>query len=369
MAKVIFRNSDFREYRVPFYDSLCKKHQVRFIFRYFKAPEKYDYISVREGRSFFTDRKFLCDYMKLLLSDFDVFITSLPSHPISFLGILIAKLRFKKVIIWMEEWLEPSKRGIKRKWKFLLYKQALYMADAFYVTSTKAEKFLKSLIKRKNSVVFKTLQANTDMSLFTPKSPHLFVPKDHIVFLYFGRIIKWKGLDILIESFGKVNLLYKNCTLLVVGDGDFKEECIELVRAKKISNVIFERAIDDCNNELKAGFFGLCDVFVLPSTIINDKAEGWGLTVGEAMSLGKPIIVTDAVGCCDDLVEEGVNGFIAKHGSVESMTNVLLEVIKHKNILINMGNKSRDIFEQKIHPAAMAIALSDAIDFINERKL
>jgi glycosyltransferase involved in cell wall biosynthesis len=38
--------------------------------------------------------------------------------------------------------------------------------------------------------------------------------------------------------------------------------------------------------------------------------EIWGIVVNEAMSAGKPVIVTTAVGCSSDLVKHGVNGYI-----------------------------------------------------------
>jgi glycosyltransferase involved in cell wall biosynthesis len=46
-------------------------------------------------------------------------------------------------------------------------------------------------------------------------------------------------------------------------------------------------------------------VLVLPS----DGGETWGLVVNEAMVCGLPAIVSDAVGCGPDLIENGKTGF------------------------------------------------------------
>jgi glycosyltransferase involved in cell wall biosynthesis len=43
------------------------------------------------------------------------------------------------------------------------------------------------------------------------------------------------------------------------------------------------------------------DIFVLPSKL----HETWGLVVNEAMNFGLPVIVSDKVGCGEDLVERG----------------------------------------------------------------
>src|SRR5205814_354948 len=53
------------------------------------------------------------------------------------------------------------------------------------------------------------------------------------------------------------------------------------------------------------GCYVSADVLVLPS----DGGETWGLVVNEAMACGLPVVVSDAVGCGPDLIEEGRTGF------------------------------------------------------------
>jgi glycosyltransferase involved in cell wall biosynthesis len=45
------------------------------------------------------------------------------------------------------------------------------------------------------------------------------------------------------------------------------------------------------------GAYAASDVLVLPS----DGRESWGLVVNEALACGKPVIVSDAVGCAPDI--------------------------------------------------------------------
>src|SRR2546430_3298455 len=69
-------------------------------------------------------------------------------------------------------------------------------------------------------------------------------------------------------------------------------------------------------------FYDLCDVFVLPST-----SEPWGLVVNEAMAAGRPVVVSDQVGCARDLVQNGLNGFIFPVGDVEALAHALTRVL------------------------------------------
>ena len=51
-------------------------------------------------------------------------------------------------------------------------------------------------------------------------------------------------------------------------------------------------------------YYVSADVLILPS-----ESETWGLVVNEAMACGLPAIVSDAVGCAPDLIDEGKTGF------------------------------------------------------------
>jgi glycosyltransferase involved in cell wall biosynthesis len=61
------------------------------------------------------------------------------------------------------------------------------------------------------------------------------------------------------------------------------------------------------------------DVLVLPS----DGGETWGLVVNEAMACGCPAIVSDAVGCAPDLIEDGRTGFTFPVGDMVALAEKL----------------------------------------------
>ncbi|NDC76350.1 MAG: glycosyltransferase [Chitinophagia bacterium] len=52
------------------------------------------------------------------------------------------------------------------------------------------------------------------------------------------------------------------------------------------------------------------DVVILPS-----RSETWGMAVNEAMACGRPVIVSDRVGCAPDLVEDGRTGWVFRQGA------------------------------------------------------
>ena len=155
------------------------------------------------------------------------------------------------------------------------------------------------------------------------------ISQEVTLFLYFGRIIKQKGLDVLIRAFEKVNADFgKDVFLMVAGDGPFKKECEELSKCVGLNNILFCGAIEPRE---RLNYFKQCDVFVHPGTFFEGRTDVWGLTINEAINCGKIIIATDAVGSAYDLVNEN-NGFFVKAGDVESLSAAMIKCVCNDEI-------------------------------------
>lgn len=144
------------------------------------------------------------------------------------------------------------------------------------------------------------------------------IKDEHIVFLFVGRLVLHKGLNELISAFSRIK--NNNCRLLIVGDGPMRQQVEETIKINK--NICYAGRLT--NNELINIYFA-SDVFVLPSHI-----EPWGLVINEAMSLGLPLIVTDRVGCVDDLVEHQQNGIIIKAECVQELKSAMEEMTSNE---------------------------------------
>ena len=87
-------------------------------------------------------------------------------------------------------------------------------------------------------------------------------------------------------------------------------------------------------------FFDLCDVFVLPSV-----EEPWGLVVNEAMNAGRAVVVSDAVGCAEDLVRDGRNGCIFPARDVPALAAALRRVLTSPETAGAMGREGQRLIE------------------------
>ena len=103
-------------------------------------------------------------------------------------------------------------------------------------------------------------------------------------------------------------------------------------------------------------FYAHAGAFVHAST-----TEQWGLVVNEAMACGLPVIVSNRVGCAQDLVQEGVNGFTFDPYNVEPLAGLMRKVSATDFPLSAFGDASRTIIADW-GPERFASGLKQAVD-------
>jgi len=85
------------------------------------------------------------------------------------------------------------------------------------------------------------------------------------------------------------------------------------------------------------GHINASQVFVLPS-----HHEGLPRSTLEAMSMGRAILTTDAIGCRETVLE-GVNGFMVPVGMPIKLAEKMVFFIENSEITRIMGEESRKI--------------------------
>jgi len=164
------------------------------------------------------------------------------------------------------------------------------------------------------------------------------IKKDKIEIVYTGRILKDKGVIDLIKA------------MKLLDDASKKDVVLKLYGAVDIQNPAHIKE-DELKSQLIEGFIKWegftsdvkrtlqsADIYCLPSF-----REGLPKSTIEAMAIGRPIITTTAPGC-DDTVKEGFNGYKVKAGDSKELSKKLQELIENKELRIQMGKNSRELF-------------------------
>ena len=141
------------------------------------------------------------------------------------------------------------------------------------------------------------------------------------VFLFAGKLEAKKQPLELAEAFAS---LHSQAHLIFVGSGALEAELKERFEAH--ANIHF---VGFQNQSKMPIWYRVADVFCLPS---RGPGETWGLAVNEAMACGCRVIVSDRVGCAEDLVEGQPFGRIIPAQKSNLWTNAMREASRsHSN--------------------------------------
>jgi glycosyltransferase involved in cell wall biosynthesis len=218
------------------------------------------------------------------------------------------------------------------------------MADGFIVFGKTSKNYLLDLgatesqfIEEKGAVVDDKRIRN----IYDAALNHRFLAdkvKTTHNFIFVGRIIGVKNIPILIRAFQimKASLTEaEDWGLIILGNGILDEE-INREIANGDKDICKFDAVDW---QTVPKYFCKSDCLVLPS-----KSEPWGLVVNEAMICGLGVIVSDACGCRDDLVES--NGFVFESGNQNQLQEYMESFVKNVDRQESMNHKSLQIIEQ-----------------------
>ncbi len=146
--------------------------------------------------------------------------------------------------------------------------------------------------------------------------------------------------------------------LVMVGSGALEDELKQRVAALEIKGVSFPGFV---NQQELPSVYGACDVFSLPS-----ENEPWGLAINEAMCAGLPIVLSEEIGCAEDLVTSGVNGSVHKAGDVKGLADALRPLLVDSAHRARAGQASRARMETWSYREC-ALGLRAALDATVDR--
>lgn len=216
-----------------------------------------------------------------------------------------------------------------------LYKVSLkYVAVVMFQNSDDEALFVsKGLISASTGTcVLNGSGVNLDEYPITP------LPGD-VSFLMIARLLGAKGIREFVSAARKVRSGGHDAKFRVVGWIDDNPDSVsgqELEAWKSEGIVEFLGKQTDVRPSIASS-----SVYVLPS-----YREGTPRTVLEAMSMGRPVITTDAPGC-RETVADGDNGFLVPVKSVDELASAMLRFVEDPGLAENMGRRSREIAEER----------------------
>lgn len=203
----------------------------------------------------------------------------------------------------------------------------------FFQNPDDKELFLNlNLVDHKKSLVIPGSGVNTK------KFDEMKLP-DHPIFMTMGRFLESKGLREFAAAAQQMQSIYPEARFILYGYPDNHEDSISEEEIKTTWHDKYGIELMGFADDPQSAI-AQCSVFVLLS-----YREGVPRTVLEAMSMGRPIITTDAPGC-RETVEDGLNGFLVPVRDVEN-TVIAMKKLYDSNLRSRMGAYSRQIAVKK----------------------
>lgn len=181
----------------------------------------------------------------------------------------------------------------------------------------------------------------------------LGIPENHQVILFAGKFSDKKRPIDLLQAFLRTST--QAVSLLLVGAGPLEAEL--KATAAGHPNIYFAPFQ---NQTYMPRTYAAGDIFVLPS---YGNGETWGLAINEAMCLSRPVIVSDHVGCAQDLVQHGRNGLIFPAGNVTALSQSLTQALEDPLRLKEWGSASYEII-QRYSYAQTTAGLKQALTYL-----
>jgi len=246
------------------------------------------------------------------------------------------KLKISTVACSDTQWRNTLSQNLNCLFSFFYIKNAF---SHIWVSGILQYEYAVRLGFSRKNIIFNSLSCDLELfSNFSIDFKRSSYPRN---FLFVGRFIPLKGIDLLLEAWNLISDK-KNWTLTLIGEGSMFD------KVSSYNNVIIKDFLSQKQliNEYK---FSGC--FVLPSLF-----EQWGLVIHEAAACGLPIIATDVCGAVPHFLIDGFNGFKV-NTSIDSIKLALIKIMSMDDQdLFKFGENSK-LLSKSITPEIGAAQL------------
>ena len=163
------------------------------------------------------------------------------------------------------------------------------------------------------------------------------LPEGIPVYVFVGRMFKYKGLPIILDALNVLNQKGKDFRMVFVGDGPDLKEARHIASDYNLDKKVFFIGKVADRETLKA-WYTRADLFLFPSTYDTN-----GIVVHEAAACGIASVLIEG-SCAGEDVTDRLNGYLIKE-NYESLAQLLLELGNDTDQMRKVGkNAMRDLY-------------------------
>lgn len=174
-------------------------------------------------------------------------------------------------------------------------------------------------------------------SYVTSSLPEGLPPRDeHLTFVFAGSLTERKAVDVMAEAFRRVHAECPHVRFLVVGDGPMRP-LLERCEGVELAGGVAQEDVYRC---IARGH-----VMLLVS-----RYDPWGVSLMEGAMCSQALIGSGQVGAAQDLIKDGVNGFLVGAGDVPALAEAMLRYARAPELAEAHGWSARKSAERTSGP-------------------
>jgi phosphatidylinositol alpha-1,6-mannosyltransferase len=234
-------------------------------------------------------------------------------------------------------------------------RHALMRADRVTVNSVATEIALRSISGPGTRVTRIPMGADTERSADPEASAGLRAANrrgDGPFLVFVGRVVPEKGVDDIVRAVAALRMQLPDVTAVIVGTGQYLQQVRALAEDQGVADrIAFPGWADP--SEVR-NWFAAADIVLAPSRIgVDGWQEGQGLTIIEAMSLGRAVIAT-RTGGITETITDGSTGVLVAPSSPGELARAVLDLHRSPERAQAIAQQAKDSVRSRFSRKASA---------------
>ncbi|MDE1844246.1 MAG: glycosyltransferase family 4 protein [Thaumarchaeota archaeon] len=180
-------------------------------------------------------------------------------------------------------------------------------------------------------------------------------------FVYVGRLVFYKNLEVIIKAVDIVRRKYPKVKLFIIGDGPHRKNLEELVNQLNLQeNVKFTGFV---SNDEKLRIISNSQALVFPSL-----CEGFGLVILEAFSQERPVLVSN-IRPMSDIVTHENNGYALDPHDENIWAKHLIKIMENPSEAFTMGKNGNKLLAESYSQESMYLKVTSMYDNVLRKSI
>ena len=148
------------------------------------------------------------------------------------------------------------------------------------------------------------------------------------------QLVRYKGVDVLIQAFAGIAPQHPGLRLKLISDGPDRAEF--LARAEQLGVADRVDFLGFLERPQVVAYLRGCTLFCLPS---RSNSESFGIAAAEAMAMARPVIAS-RVGGLPELIRDNVTGLLVPPGDVPALTTAMQRILRDPAMGLRLGRSA-----------------------------